>query len=46
MLEGVDRVLEDARGGPHIFNLGHGVTPDVDIKSVHAVINRVRAQTV
>jgi len=42
MLAGVDRVLEDASGGPHIFNLGHGVTPDVKIESVHAVINRVR----
>ena len=42
MIAGVDRVLEDASGGPHIFNLGHGVTPDVKIESVHAVINRVR----
>ena len=42
MLDGVDRVLEDAAGGPHIFNLGHGVTPDVKIESVHAVINKIR----
>lgn len=42
MMAGVDRVIEDARGGPHIFNLGHGVSPDVSIDSVHAVINRVR----
>lgn len=42
MLDGVDRVLDDAAGGPHIFNLGHGVTPDVKIESVHAVINRIR----
>lgn len=42
MLDGVDRVLDDAAGGPHIFNLGHGVTPDVQIVSVHAVINQIR----
>jgi uroporphyrinogen decarboxylase len=28
--------------GPHIFNLGHGVSPDVKIDNVHAVINHVR----
>ena len=42
MLDGVERVLDDAAGGPHIFNLGHGVTPDVKIESVHAVINKIR----
>jgi len=44
MMAGVDRVLDDARDGPHIFNLGHGVSPDVSIDSVHAVINRVRGK--
>lgn len=39
--EAVDRVLKDA-SGPHIFNLGHGVTPDVKIENVHAVIRHVR----
>jgi len=37
----VDRVLEDI-SGPHIFNLGHGVTPDVKIDNVHAVISHIR----
>ncbi len=37
----VQTVLDTA-SGPHIFNLGHGVTPDVKIKNVHAVINHVR----
>ncbi len=32
----------DTTSGPHIFNLGHGVTPDVKIENVHAVINHVR----
>ena len=38
----VEGVLEDAKGGPHIFNLGHGVTPDVKIANVQAVVNHVR----
>ena len=28
--------------GPHIFNLGHGVTPDVKIENIKAVINHIR----
>ena len=32
----------DSIDGPHIFNLGHGVSPDVKIDNVHAVINHVR----
>jgi len=38
----VDNVLRDAKGGPHIFNLGHGVTPDVKIENVQAVVNHIR----
>lgn len=40
----VSAVLEDAKlaGGPYIFNLGHGVSPDVKIDNVHAVIDHVR----
>ncbi|MEP1230175.1 MAG: uroporphyrinogen decarboxylase [Litorimonas sp.] len=38
----VDNVLRDSDGGPHIFNLGHGVTPDVKIENVQAVVNHVR----
>ena len=37
----VQEVL-DMIEGPHIFNLGHGVSPDVKIENVHAVINHVR----
>ncbi len=32
----------DTIEGPHIFNLGHGVSPDVKIQNVHAVINHIR----
>ncbi len=38
----VDNVLRDAQSGPHIFNLGHGVTPDVKIENVQAVVNHIR----
>ena len=37
----VQSVLDNIEG-PHIFNLGHGVTPDVKIENVHAVINHIR----
>ena len=37
----VQTVLDTATG-PHIFNLGHGVTPDVKIANVHAVVNHIR----
>jgi len=36
------QIVLDTASGPHIFNLGHGVTPDVKIDNVHAVINHIR----
>lgn len=42
LMRAVDQVLRDGSEGPHIFNLGHGVTPDVAIDDVHAVIRRIR----
>ena len=39
--EAVQTVIDTA-SGPHIFNLGHGVSPDVKIENVHAVINHIR----
>ena len=41
----VDYVLRDAQNGPHIFNLGHGVTPDVKIENVQAVVDHIRGKT-
>lgn len=29
-------------GGPHIFNLGHGITPDADPENVHLMIETLR----
>ncbi len=39
----VGQVLADGADGPHVFNLGHGVTPDVKITDVEAVIAQIRA---
>lgn len=41
--EGVDAVLEHLAGGPLVFNLGHGITPDTSIDHVHQMVNRVRS---
>ncbi|MDR5651571.1 uroporphyrinogen decarboxylase [Ruixingdingia sedimenti] len=37
------RVVEAFRGGPHIFNLGHGITPDADPENVRLMIETVRS---
>jgi len=42
VLENAVQSVLDKASGPHIFNLGHGVTPDVKIENVHAVINHIR----
>lgn len=36
------RIVEAFRGGPHIFNLGHGITPDADPDNVSRMIETVR----
>ena len=41
--EGVDAILEAIRGQPHIFNLGHGITPDTPVAHVERLVARVRA---
>ena len=35
-------IVEALRGGPHIFNLGHGITPDADPDNVQLMIDTVR----
>jgi uroporphyrinogen decarboxylase len=40
---GIDAVLERFGAGPLIFNLGHGITPDVDPAAVARLVARVRA---
>lgn len=37
------RITRTLRGGPHIFNLGHGITPDANPDNVSAMIEAVRS---
>jgi uroporphyrinogen decarboxylase len=39
---GVDDVLEQFSRGPHIFNLGHGITPDASIAHVETLVRLVK----
>ncbi len=36
------RIVRAFAGGPHIFNLGHGITPDADPDNVALMIETVR----
>ena len=35
-------VVQAFAGGPHIFNLGHGITPDADPANVQLMIDTLR----
>jgi uroporphyrinogen decarboxylase len=36
------RVVDVFRSGPHIFNLGHGITPEADPENVHRMLEIIR----
>jgi uroporphyrinogen decarboxylase len=36
------RIVRAFSGGPHIFNLGHGITPDADPENVHRMLEAIR----
>ncbi len=42
LVEATERVVRAFRNGPHIFNLGHGITPDADPENVALMIETVR----
>ncbi len=42
LVEESRRIVSAFRGGPHIFNLGHGITPDADPDNVQRMIDAVR----
>jgi len=36
------RIVDAFKGGPHIFNLGHGITPEADPDNVHLLLETIR----
>lgn len=42
LVDEVRRIREAFRNGPHIFNLGHGITPDADPENVALMIDTLR----
>ncbi len=49
MVTGGQALIDETRaivaafsGGPHIFNLGHGITPDADPDNVHMMLKAIR----
>ena len=50
MVEGGDRLVEETvriaaslSGGPHVFNLGHGITPDARVENVEILVETIRS---
>jgi uroporphyrinogen decarboxylase len=43
LTQGTQAVLNGFRGHPHIFNLGHGITPDVQPEAVAQLVDIIRA---
>ncbi len=42
MLNDIDKILEAFHDRPHIFNLGHGITPPTPVENVQLMINHIR----
>lgn len=40
--DGIDAIIRELGGGPLVFNLGHGITPEAPVEHVEAMIARVR----
>src|SRR5690606_28890950 len=38
----IDAIVEAFKGGGHIFNLGHGITPETPIAHMERLVKRVR----
>ncbi|MBW8907742.1 MAG: uroporphyrinogen decarboxylase [Mesorhizobium sp.] len=43
LADGVDAILRSLGGGPLIFNLGHGITPETPVAHVEAMVKQVRS---
>lgn len=42
LIDATRAVVQAFSGGPHIFNLGHGITPDADPENVQLMVDTVR----
>ena len=42
LVEETRRIVDALKHGPHIFNLGHGITPDADPDNVHLLLETIR----
>jgi len=45
LIDDTTAIVKALSKGPHIFNLGHGITPDANPKNVHLMIETVRNYT-
>lgn len=43
LVDETQRIVRALKNGPHIFNLGHGITPDADPDNVSRMIDAVRS---
>lgn len=43
--DGVDEILNIMKGKRHIFNLGHGILPDIPVKNAHFLVDYVREKS-
>lgn len=44
MARAIDDILDAMAGRPHIFNLGHGITPETPVSHVHDLLAHVRGE--
>ncbi|MEL7471011.1 MAG: uroporphyrinogen decarboxylase [Pseudomonadota bacterium] len=42
LMDAAKRIVDDMRGYPHIFNLGHGITPDANPAHVDQLLKAIR----
>jgi len=43
LIDATSQIVQTFAGGPHIFNLGHGITPDADPDNVGLMVETVRS---
>jgi len=42
MFRDIDHILDAFHDRPHIFNLGHGITPPTPVENVQKMIDHIR----